>query len=1368
MIILKQQLQYIFLLFVLGCNSLSVKADEKELNFINISSKQGLSSNTVNAIIKDRYGFLWFATDDGLNKFDGKNFTIYRHNSSGLISNEILDLYEDVNGNLWIGTGAGIVRYNRKSDSFINYPDGKNQAILSISGDSDGNIWIGGYQGLEVLNIQTKRFISPKLEDAKYKFILDNTVTRLLKDKRGHIWIGTSTGLYRYNEAKGSVTHFAKSNKQKNALLDNAVNSLCEDKKGNIWIATANGLSMFNITNQSFINYQHNPSDIFSLSSNMVYAIDEEPDGAIWVGTEEGLNIISPETKHVTRVNRSSRNNFSLIGKAVKSIMIDNQGIYWVATFRGGVNKYDKNLAFFNLRQSNPYDPKGLNVPVITSFVQADNTSIYVGTDGGGLNLFDMRSGTFHKIKVSENINGLSILAMEKVNDELWIGTFSNGLFIVNTKTGQSRQVKKGVGPHNISGNDIFCIKRDSRGNVWMGTNGQGIDCYDFAKKVFVKFGHEDEHLKRVQLNGFIRAIEEDKKGNIWIGSCGAGIAVYNPISGYSKIINKTNSNLPSDNISTIYPSTTGEIWLGLPGYGLVSYSTDKDNFIWYSEKDGLANDVVYKILEDEQSKLWLSTNKGISSFDVANKTFKNYSSYNGVQKSPFVHGAGLKLADGRLFFGGTDGFNYFNPKALYLNRNIPRVVFTDLKVANQSVLPSKDSYIEEHISIAKEINLDYKQNFSLSFAALNYTSPQENRYFYKLENFDKEWNSVGEANTAIYTNLSPGEYVFQVKASSDAGEWSTPITSIKVNVRPPFWLTVYAYILYFCIIVLSLWYMRHRGIQRLKAKFALEQERLQVQQLIEQERKEAERIHEFDQLKIKFLTNISHEFRTPISLIMGPVEQLLQQETSLSKSSQLNMIRRNSRRLLNLVNQLLDFRNIKQQEQKLCLREGDLVAFSKDVAESFRDLAERKLINFEFKSTLKYYFASFDHDKLERVLFNLLSNAFKFTLKNGTVSLYIDPLENSGIKITLSDTGIGIEDSAKEKIFNRFFQSKTSEAVLNQGSGVGLCIAREFVKLHGGTIEVESIVGKGTVFTIKLPLQKIEDILALEEDAVVFNNILEFESNNNENDESGQETSDLPVVLLVEDNEDFRSYLKESLKKYYRIVEAGDGKEGWQKVLSAHPQLVVSDISMPYVSGVELCKKIKSDKRTNHIPVLLLTALTGEEDELLGLKTGANDYMAKPFNFDILYVKIQNLLALNESFKNTYSKRINLSAFDIEIESDNEKLLSKIVQYIEANLTNPRLSVEDLSKHIGMSRGSLYSKVLNLTGQTPVEYIRTLKLDRAAVLLEKSEMNISQICYSVGFATPNYFARAFKSKFDMLPSEYLNLKRTDKGVITK
>ncbi|MFC5283030.1 hybrid sensor histidine kinase/response regulator transcription factor [Pedobacter alpinus] len=1348
--------------------AIEVKAQDRSLNFLNISSREGLSSNSVSAMLKDEYGFMWFATDDGLNKFDGQHFTIYRHiatDPKSLSSNEVIDLYEDQKGTLWVVTAASLMSYDRNTDSFIDYSAEHKTGIISVSSDKEGRIWIAAYDGISILNTKTNRLEPIRIKNNLTKKILTNPLIKIFRDKLDRMWICSTEGLFQYFYKEGTVIRFSEF---KN-LTDYTVNNIYEDEKSNLWLATNNGLTMLRSDGKGSDKYKFDPNNKNTLNSNIVYTIAGDKNGEIWVGTEEGLNIVDPVTKTVRRVERGSRNNYSLRGKAVKSILIDKQGIYWVASYRSGVSKYDKNLAFFNLVSSNRYDPLGLNAPVVTSFIQADQNSVYVGTDGGGLSLFDIPTRIFRRIPLSSTKDAkFSILAMEKVGSEIWIGTYLEGLFIYNTKTGASKQIRSNAGPQSLNDNNIFCIKKDSRGNVWVGTNGKGVNCYDLTTNKVEYFNNSATGKYKININGYIRSLEEDSKGNMWIGTSGSGIAVYNPVTGKTKMLSKGSGELSNDNVITINCAKDGMVYIGSIGGGLTVYDHRANKFTTYSEQNGLANSIVYKILEDNSGKIWLSTNRGISSFDTETKKFRNYFYHNGVQRSPFVLGAGLKLSDGRLFFGGTDGFNYFNPALLYGNKNVPLVVLTDLKIANQSIKPSEDGELKAEISVAKEINLDYKQNFSLSYVALNYTSPQENRYFYKLDNFDKDWNSVGNSNTAVYTNLDPGEYTFRVRASSDSGGWSSKETTIKIYVKPPFWLTYYAYILYFLIVVGTLFVIRYLGIQKLKAKFLVEQERNKAQQLIEEERREADRQHEFDQLKINFLTNISHEFRTPISLIMGPVDQLLQEEASSEKSGQLKMVRRNAKRLLNLVNQLLDFRNIKQKEQKLNATDGDFISFAKDVADSFKDLADRKRINFNFKSSLMVYSTSFDHEKLERILFNLLSNAFKFTLPEGDVLLSIDENEDkNGIKIILKDTGIGMDESVTAHIFERFFQDDSKTEILNQGSGIGLAITKEFVRLHGGSIEVESVTGKGSAFTISLPLIKQEnEVLVQEADVNSYSEVSpeDIKVEQTKNEDNFDKNLNQPVILLVEDNEDFRIYLKDNLKKSYKIVEATDGKDGWQKVLSSHPDLVVSDISMPFVSGTELCEKIKSDKRTNHIPVLLLTALTAEEDQLMGLNKGANDYMSKPFNLEILNAKIRNLLTLNESLKTTYSKRIKVDTPEIEIELESEKLLNKVIQYVETNLTNSQLSVEELSRHLGMSRGSLYTKILEFTGESPVNYIRSIKLDKAIVLLEKSELNISQISYAVGFAAPNYFARAFKGKFNMLPSEYMVFKRNSKS----
>jgi signal transduction histidine kinase/DNA-binding response OmpR family regulator len=1121
----------------------------------------------------------------------------------------------------------------------------------------------------------------------------------------------------------------------------------------------------------NFYADRNKPAGLSSKDVNSI-AVDGQK---LWLATGVGLNILDTKTGLIQKFGSDFHNVYSLNAYSVKSVYIDKQGIYWLGMIGGGINKYDRNLNLFNLVKSNVFDPNGLNVPTVSSFAEDRNGNFFVGTEGGGLSLFNPKTRLFQHFDLRSGKGSaiITIFSLEKnTKGQLLLGTFGNGLVVFNPDSHQYSQLTQGNSAGDLNSNFIFCIKKDHDGNMWVGTNGDGINVLNKENKVIARYTPNPKFSNDILLpiNGYIRDIEEDHEGNIWIATHGGGIAVLNQLSKKFTIYNTENSNLSNDKVLTLHQDHLGNIWAGTFGGGVSMFNPKSKKFISFSESEGLRNNTVYKILEDKNGLIWLSTNKAISSIDITTKKINNYNYHNGVQNNNFVAGAGLVLSSGELLFGGIEGFNYFNPAYLKKNNNVPSVLITDLRISNQSVMPSKEGPIKENISIARKINLDYKQNFAISFVGLNYTSPEQNQYAYKLEGFDRDWNYVGNATTASYTNLDPGEYTFHVKASNNDGVWNNEGTSIKIYVHPPFWRTTYAYIFYALVIAGGIFYFRHRSVQKLKRKFALEQERMQI----EQERKEAERVHELDRLKIRFLTNLSHDFRTPISLILGPVDQLLSRQRDQQSLDQLSMVKRNARRLLNLVNQLLDFRKMEKQELKLNASQGELVSFIKEVTDSFKDFSERKKIEFSYTSQIKEFYTVFDHDKLERVLFNLLSNAFKFTLEGGKILLSLEKIENKSdesitwVSINISDTGIGIESEKKEQVFEQFFQGGGSASVLNQGTGIGLSITREFIKMHGGTIDVESELGKGTTFSIHLPFVPLEIPNTNSEAETVLEpvdhpelltltkpvNGTNGKSINGNNALNGK--SNMPSILLVEDNDDFRFYLKENLRLHYKVHEAANGKEGWQKALAHHPMLIVSDISMPYIDGIELTQKIKSDKRTSHIPVILLTALTGEKEQIKGLETGANDYITKPFNFEVLNAKIKNLLELNSTLKNTYTKQIKVLTPEVEIESDNEKLLSEIMLYIETNLTDSQLSVEELSKHVGMSRSSLYSKLLELTGQSPVEYIRSVKLDKAAVLLEKSEMNVAQIAYSVGFATPNYFAKSFKAKFGMLPSEYI------------
>ena len=1352
---------------------------QEDINFTSLTTKDGLSSNNVNAILRDRYGFMWFATDDGLDRFDGANFKVYRNipmDSTSLQANEILSLHEDKDGNLWVGTSGGSLSlYDRKKDHFINFPTNylgknaiRNNVIPSICTDFQGKLWIGHYEGISIMDKKKQR-ISDFSTGNGSRFTKNCNV--LFEDSKHRMWIGSSEGLFLYVPETNALSQFVYSANDPTSLSNNLVLSITEDKDGTIWIGTHDGLNILAENGKEFIRFRHTEGNQQTLNGNVIYSLVADDSNKLWIGTSKGLNILDLKTKRITGYTFDPRNTNSLSGNSIRCVYLSKEGICWIGTFLSGISKYDKNLTLFNLVQSNPFDKQGLNASIVTSFAEAKDGKVFIGTDEGGLSLFDPKTKLFQQINIKSSRPGGNRLAIMTLtmsrNHQLLIGTYGDGYFVYDPSTGKYEQLLRGPKPTDINSNQIYCIKEDKTGNQWIGTNGNGIVVLTKDNKALFKFTPNPTLPNDIKLpvNGYIRDILEAKNGDMWIATHGGGVAVYNPMSQKFTIYTTFNGKLPNDKVLTLLEDRKGNIWAGTLGGGLGLFNRKTSEFISYSEKEGLNNNNVYKILEDNNGLLWISTNKGLSSFDTDSKKINNYNHHNGIQNNTFIRGSGLRLRSGDLFFGGHEGFNYFNPANLKRNEIVPPVIITDLKISNTSVVPSEDGPIHENIITAAVINLKYKQNFALNFVGLNYTAPEQNQYEYKLEGFDRDWINIGNASTVSYTNISPGNYVFRVRASNNNGVWNTQGASIKINVQPPFWRTIYAYLLYALIIIAALTYFRHRSIEKIRRKYILEQERFHA----EQERKEAERIHELDQLKLKFLTNLSHEFRTPISLILGPVDSLIKEEKNNAFKVQLNMIKRNGKRLLNLVNQLLDFRKMEEQELKLQVKEGDLIFFAKDVFDSFQDLSERKKISFSFTCSIEKFNTLFDHDKVERILFNLLSNAFKFTFEGGSIFFEIEKRNSTTtdqvewIAMKIQDSGIGIPPDKQEIIFERFFQNTTAESILNQGSGIGLAITREFVKMHGGRIEVESEVGKGSTFTIYLPFTELqttnqqavrptETESEFSEPVIVEEAIKEYAEDNT--------TSIIPSILLVEDNDDFRFYLKENLRLQYKVFEATNGLEGWQKALSVHPSLIVSDINMPYMDGIQLCKKIKEDKRTSHIPVILLTALTDEKNQIEGLKTGANDYITKPFNFEVLIAKVKNILVLNDTLKNTYTKRVEVLTPKVKAESSNDKLIKKIVLYIEENLTDTQLSVETLSRHVGMSRGTLYNKLLELTGQTPVEFIRSVKLDKAAELLENNELTIAEVAYSAGFSTPNYFAKSFKAKFNMLPSEYLNKMR--------
>ncbi|NRF37791.1 hybrid sensor histidine kinase/response regulator transcription factor [Pedobacter foliorum] len=1374
------------------CNSLF--AQENVYQFSHLDISDGLSDNQVNAIYKDHRGFMWFGTMAGLSRYDGYEFKVFKHNSkdsTSLPNSYIVNIFEGPEKKIWIKSNRGFSIYDPLTERFERFQDKHFKKykipggyLKEIKTDNRGRFYFyienQGIFCYDAIRDTTTGYVDKS--DAPHS--LDaGQISDFIDDLKGNLWVIYTNGvLDKFNLKKRKVTNRYFTVKDHLGAQQNSFN-LNHDTEGNIFIYSAgnlSGLYYLNVASDKF-RYFGKKQDHSGLSSNNVSQVVEGADGNIWIGTDHGgINILDKRTNKITYILSKENDLRGLNDNSVAGLYKDNNGIIWIGTFKKGISYYHKDI--YKFPRNNYLTGNNVIHKDINSFVEDKQGNLWIGTNGTGLMYLNRKTGEIKTYRNQPgNDNSLSSdvvisLCVDHLGT-LWIGTYLGGL---DSFDGQKfSHFKYTADPSGISDNRIYALLEDSSNRLWIGTLNGGLDLFDRNTKKFKHFNPSVENT----LNAYgISCIYEDKNKNIWIGTT-AGLSILDHRTGkFKQLVNdrKNSNSLIQNDVNSIVEDRRGWIWIGTVE-GISIYNPTTGKFINLSEDIGLPENTALALLEDEEGHIWYSSRKGLYKISVVlsgkNYTFQ-YSKYNisdGLQGTQFNINAVYKTKAGELIFGGPNGFNIFSAGQIK-NTGFPsELVITDLEVFYDKVRVAERvngrTILPEAITGLKHLTLSYKENiFSLQFAFLNYFSPNKITYKYNLEGFDGRWLTVpSEIRKATFTNLDPGEYTFYVRAFNENDVIPVAESKLTITILPPFWRTTWAYILYTLAIGLLLLFIRSRGISKLRREFALVQERIQARQLREQDRKEAERLRELDLLKIKFLTNLSHEFRTPISLILAPVDKLLIEAKEQRGHGQLTMIKRNARRLLNLVNQLLDFRKMEEQELLLNISDGEIVSFLKDATESFYDLAERKQIKLTFKSTIENLLVSYDQDKVERILFNLLSNAFKFTPSGGRVSVELQTLPHQTrkdkilLELKVSDSGIGIPKDKQEIIFERFFQNETSASILNQGSGIGLSITKEFVKMHGGEINIESEPGLGSCFTVHLNVA----YAALSEQELAQAEAIHLPQKETSKKDGGKASADkrlgtknAPVILLVEDNEDFRFYLKDNLSIFYKIEEASNGKEGWQKALALHPHLIVSDISMPEMNGNELCEKIKSDERTKHIPVILLTALTAEEEQLKGLETGANDYMTKPFNFEILHSKIKNLLTLHQTFKSTYSRQISMASPEMEIESDDAKFLNAALLYIETNLHNPQLSVEDLSRHIAMSRVSLYKKCLKVTGKTPVDFIRSVKLEKAAVLLEKSDKTIAEICYMVGFSTPNYFAKSFKIKYNVLPSEYIVEKR--------
>lgn len=1377
------------------------RAQPAEIRFQTLSITQGLSHNTVTSIIKDRKGFMWIGTNDGLNLFDGYGFTVFKtiiNDSTSVSGNRINKVYEDRQGNIWAGTRNGLNRFDRECYNFKRYSLGQEGSetgdfIKAIFEDSRGKLWIGTYgNGLFQLDRESGEFKKMPINTVAgpEEKVMEQFISSIYEDREGRIWIGTNrTGVIQYDYRNGQFRFIDFREKFSKLPQNSLVKTVFQDKDGEIWVCSEwSGLFRYTPASGKLIHYEYLPGKN-GLQNNIIKDIFQDRDGLIWLATDgSGINFFNKETSGFSHLQYDVGDPHSLASNAIYCFYNDDQGITWIGTFGGGISIYNPNLKpFYHITQLENRE-KSLSFKSVLCFAEDREGIIWIGTDGGGLNRFDPASRKFrHFLHDPADPGSISSNAVTSVfidsRNRYWVGAYAGGLNLFNPETGKFRRyLNQEDDSASLIQNNVWTIYETQDGTLLVGTLG-GLEVFDPVKETFTHYFME----KQFGNSYFNRVLSllEDSKGRLWVGGTGLWLMNMEQKS-FSKVkLTSGNDTLEWDfDIRDIMEDRDGILWLATEGAGLMRFVPETGSFTIFNEtgEDGLPNNAIHQILEDFSGKLWISSNSGLSRFDPLTQTFRNYDVNDGLQSNQFSYSASLRAADGTMYFGGVNGFNYFDPGAIRDNEFIPPVSLTGFRLFNKQVsLNAEGSPLSKHISESESMVLRHHQSvITFEFTALNYTSSQKNRYEYIMEGFEQEWNKVVNQRSATYTNLDPGDYIFRVRASNNDGKWNETGTSIAIKVLPPFWKTKLAFVVYTFILLLLLFSFRQYAISRAQMK-----NQIALQEL------EKNKIEEVNLMKMQFFTNISHEFRTPLTLILSPLERLMQRKDLDEMSSQLYVLmHRNASRLLKLINQLMDMRKIERGSMDLRLNKADIIQFTGEIKNAFNDLASEKKIEYDFKPTVGFLECWFDPDKVEKILFNLISNAFKFTSSGGKISVRIasrsigeiepsrinwlrrkqvnmpESLLPGYIEIVVKDSGAGIPEELHEKIFDRFYQVNTGgKGERNSGTGIGLSLAREFAILHKGILTLSSEPGKGSRFKLLLPSDPScytsSQMLAEKPQGIDFSELASIQDQKiNAMDESLSRTQTeggqgIPSLLIVEDNSDVSSFIRISLEPVYQIEEASNGKEGYEKARELVPDLIISDIMMPEMDGIEMAGLIHRDEITSHIPLIFLTAKTGEENRIQGLSTGVEDYISKPFNPKELALKVRNIIEKRRKHAEKVKKQLLLEPSEVHVESFDERFMKKAMEIVEKYLAEPEFDVQQFVSEMGMSRSVLYRKLRAVTNQSANEFINTIRLKRAAQLLRLHTMNVSEISFAVGFNDPQYFSKCFRKQYGMTPSRF-------------
>ncbi|GAB3662084.1 hybrid sensor histidine kinase/response regulator transcription factor [Echinicola sediminis] len=1329
----------------------SVFSDQDQLTFYLLDVESGLSHNYVNSIEQDSLGFIWVATLEGLNRYDGQHFTVYRKNNRqpelGPADNYVQHVRLDHSKQLLLSTSRGLSIYDPKKDMFRHIDqrfgltqDNINQTTLGPNGLAVLGIYDGGVQTISAQQVVDTFGHHPD----KPNSLSSAKISSVAFQGDSILWVGSfDKGLNKINYQDKTVQRLS----EKKSLSQN-INCLYTDEKGNLWIGSNEGVQIIT-TKADTLRIRGASHPRAGLSDENVLCFEKDPMGNIWIGTRNGgLNIVDPKSifsKSTLKIKwfLPKNDGSSVFNRTVSSLKLSEDGNMWIGTSTG-INFVNPKGDPIKLIKRNLSYRHTISHDRIGSLAEGKNGHIWIGTDGGGLDLYHPSTGMIqhfvHDIKDPASLsNNYIISLLQDSQDRVWAGTYQGGLNRLDPSTGKCRHYLQSS---QEGGNDVRVIFEDQKGQIWVGTNRGGlyryhppIDNFDYVRQL----GKID-----------IRDIAEDELGNLWLATYGSGIIRYNYLTGEQEVFDEsTVFGFPTGIIFSLCLLDNGDILAGSRYEGLFRLDPVHKTIAIFSPENGLSNSTINSIAKDHNGKIWLGTFNGISFFDPETNQVGNLNAYSNIQQSEFNIGAALATRSGEIYFGGNKGINVFRPDDLKQKRKNYPLIFSDLRLMNQKVLvnsPDQGWTLKANLPYLRQLNLSYDQSLiSLDYVALKYPRANDVTYAYKLEPYHDQWIETLHTGTANLSNIPPGDYTLKIRAQSSTSDIAE--NQMAIFIAPPFWQTWPAYVLYLLIIV---------GLVYAGLKYYSDRLKLKSSLLIEKKQRQLE--HELNEERARFFTGFSHELKTPLTLIMAPIEDLLLEVKSTKHLKGLQLVQKNAKYLLEMINKLLEFRKTELDINRLQLKNHYIVKPIQQWMAQYQPLAEQRKIKLKGSFPQVDFVAAVDLEKLHIIINNLLSNALKYCNPNDQVTITVTPHIDQ-FEINIGDNGPGIAIEDQEHIFNWYYQSGANTR--QKGTGIGLALTKRLVEDHQGNIKLISQPGSGCIFSITFPFQKIEDDevadTALQEDQSMWSP--ELETQDQRSVKSNLDLSeDKEVVLLIDDNPQILAYLDNLLSDTYDLIHAQNGQEGLEKAIQFVPDLIISDVMMPEKNGIDLCGILKTRQATTHIPVILLSAKDSVESITSGFGQGADEYITKPFNGRILLSRISNLLQakvrLREYYLGNNSSNESLTEGQKSAVLKEKDFLKQLEKHILDQITEQNTDVDTISQLMGMSRTSLFRKLKALTGQNINQHIRTVRINRAAYLIKEENLGVAQAAYEVGFSSTKYFRKIFKDQFGYLPSE--------------